>query len=109
MIQEIPLQKLPDQTVDVTLDGQDCTIRVRQIGTRVYVSVAVDNRSVVDNAIGLNYTAINPYPCKEFSGILFFFDNGGDEPPEWEALGSRWKLLFVPESERRFQRFSAEG
>lgn len=105
---EIPLQQSPFQKLSTVLDGQNCEIEVRQLGNRIYCSLKSNDVQIVTNAIALNFTEINPYPNQFFNGSLFFYDSEGDEPPKWRELGTRFKLMYIRDNERRFKRMTAE-
>ena len=105
---EVPLQALPYQSLSTVLDGQNCVIEVRQLGNRVYCSLRSNDIQIVESAIALNFTAVNPYPNPNFHGALFFYDSEGDSIPQWEELGKRYKLMFITDEERPFNRMMME-
>lgn len=92
---EIPLIAAPDRTFNVVLGGNNCTIRLRQNGPALYLSLSVDNTPVVTSVICNNLSPLPPFTTTKFSGWLFFFDSQGDEHPSYEGLGTRWRLYYL--------------
>lgn len=103
MIIPIPLQSLPNQQLSTVLDGQECQITLRQIGTRLYGTLAVDGETVYENAICHHAMSIKAYPTSAFKGTLFFLDTYEQEAPQWEGLGTRWMLYYASEDEQIYQ------
>lgn len=99
MIAQIELQMLPNQKLSVLLGELECDIQLRQMGSRLYLSLAVDNVEVFRNAICTNAGPINGATVLEFPGVLFFLDTKGKESPQWEGLNDRWKLFYASNDE----------
>lgn len=90
----IPLDPIPWQKLSVVLNDQACDIEVRQIGARLYASLIADGDTIGANVLAVNGGRVNLYPHPTFAGTLRWFDAVGDEPPQYEGLGSRWLLLY---------------
>lgn len=99
-MQFIPLAQNPNQTLNVILDGQDCTLSVYWRQERLYLDLAVNEVPLVAGAICENRANVLQSELLDFKGSLHFFDNDGDRPPRVEGLGeNRWFFVFVPASE----------
>ena len=98
-MQNIPLSPIPAQTFQIVLDDQQCHITLYQRGRRMYLDLEADNETVCQGAICQNRASIVPFPTLNFSGSLHFWDTLGDEPPQYEQLGTRFLLLYVADGE----------
>jgi hypothetical protein len=99
---EIPLIAVPNQQLLARLDEQDCTINVYQRGARVYLDLALDGVPLRQGAICLPGVPVVDAPWP-FVGGLYMVDTGttpkGQQPPQWEGLGTRWKLYYLDAAE----------
>lgn len=93
-ISRIPLQAVPSQSVNVVLSGQPCTIQLRQIGGRQYLSLSVNGTVICQNVLLVNRSAIIRAKYKGFIGEIASIDTQGDEPPEYTGWNTRWVLAF---------------
>ena len=100
-MQQIPLQALPGQRLQVTLDGQNCTLTLYSRGNRLYADLNADGSAVCHGAICRNGADIVQSPSVFFSGSLHFYDTQGTHDPEYEGLGSRYILLYLAKGETR--------
>ena len=90
----IPLAALPDQTVQVTLNGQNCAIRVYQKTGGLFVDVYVDNVGVIFGVRAFNLNKIVREPYLGFKGDLYFNDTQKSDEPSYSLLGTRFVLLY---------------
>lgn len=95
----IPLSAIPNQTLNVVLDGQDCTVSVYWRQERLYLDLVCNGTEIVTGAICENRANILQSRQLYFKGSLHFFDGEGDRPPTYEGLNDRWVLVFVAEDE----------
>jgi hypothetical protein len=94
MLLAIPLQAVPNQTVQCTLSSQACTINVYQLQYGLFVDVLVGNTYVVASAIAENLNRLVRAPYTGFIGDLAFMDTQGTDDPVYTGLGARWQLLY---------------
>ena len=99
-MESITLSALPAQTFQAILDDQQCRITLYQRGRRMYLDLDVDNEPVCRGAICQNRASVVPFPTLNFLGSLHFWDTLGDEPPQYDKLGSRFLLLYVADGEK---------
>lgn len=95
-MQEIRISPNPNQRFNVTLNGQNCTISLKQMGSYLYLGLAVDSFVICEGAICQEAAEIIQSPSPYFKGSLFFIDTEGSNPPDWSGLGARYRLIFAP-------------
>ena len=93
-ISTIPLKALPSQSVNVILAGQPCTIRLREIGGRQYLSLSTNLKLICQNVLVVNRSAIVMAGYTGFIGDLAAVDTQGDDAPIYTGWGTRWVLAF---------------
>lgn len=96
-ISTIPLKAAPSQAVNVVLAGQPCTIELREIGGRQYLSLSVNGKVICRNVLVVNRSAIIRAKYTGFIGELAAIDTQGDEAPQYSGWGERWRLAFNDE------------
>lgn len=106
---EIPVEAYPNQSFLVSLPaddgaGQNCAIALYQRGERVYLDLNVDGVTLRQGAVCLPRVGIVG-AVTGFSGELFMVDSrtqpDAQRPPQWQGLGSRWKLYYLDAGEVR--------
>ncbi len=97
---EITLKPLKQQKFNVILNGQQCTIRLMQRSTGMYIDLYKDSIPLLSGVKCLNGNKIVRYKYLGFSGELFFTDLSGTEDPEWSGLGERWRLWYITDEEK---------
>lgn len=90
----IPLKPVPSQGVNVILAGQPCTILLRQIGGRQYLSLSLNGAVICLNVLLVNVSGVVRAPYTGFIGELAAIDTQGDEAPQYSGWGTRWLLAF---------------
>lgn len=98
-MQTIPLQAVPSQSINVTLNGQDCTIRVYTLDTGLFLDLEVSGDVIVSAVICEDRTLIVRLAYLGFVGDLAFMDTQGTDDPLYTGLGSRWVLLYLSPSD----------
>jgi len=93
-ISTIPLRPIASQSVNVILAGQPCTIDLRQLGGRQYLSLSVNGTVICQGVLLVNRSAIVRAAYTGFIGDLAVIDTQGDEAPQYTGWGSRWLLAF---------------
>lgn len=92
----IPLQAVPAQTLSVLLAAQNCQISVFQKGSRVYMTLSVNNTLILSTVICRNRVKIVRYAYLGFIGDLVFIDKQGDADPDYTGFNTRFKLVYLP-------------
>lgn len=98
-MQIIPLQAVPNQSVNVTLATQACRIAVRQTYYGLFVDLYVNNVAVIVGVAALNLTRIVRDTYLGFIGDLAFVDMQGSSDPDYTGLGSRYQLVYLSPAE----------
>ena len=87
------------QSVSVNLAGQQCTIRLIQRESFMYMDLTVNGNPIMQGVPCLYGNRMVRYSYLGFVGDLVFLDNVGQKDPYWEGLGSRYILYYIEESE----------
>lgn len=101
-MQVVPLQAIPNQTVQVQLGTQPCTLEVVQYPFGLFITVYVSNELIIGGVICLNKTRIVRSTYLGFDGDLAFVDTQGAESPVYTGLGgadARWQLAYLTAAE----------
>lgn len=99
-MQKIPIEAIPNQTFNITLNKQNCTIHLYQRGDYLYMDLAVNGIAVRQGMICLVDISLLQYTVQIFSGYLFFSDmRGAGGTPVYTELGSRYILFYATEEE----------
>lgn len=103
-MQEIPLRATGNQTLQVVLEGQNCSLRLYTRGLSdgvetLFCDLSIDQEPVFYGCPCLDGLPMPLYAWLGMTGQLVFIDMEGDEAPRWSGLGSRWKLLYMSPAE----------
>lgn len=94
-MQLIPTSALPNQEFTIVLDDQDCTIGLKWMQRRLYLTLFVGDVRIASNLICENRVNILQRRLLGFNGTLHFWDTDGYRPPVWDGLNTRYLLYFV--------------
>ena len=90
----IPLESVPNQTLRVTLGGQDCTIELRTLSTGLFITLSVSGSPIISTAYCGDRNLLVREAYLGFIGDLSFVDLQGHTDPEYSGLGERWVLYY---------------
>ena len=93
-IREIPLSPIPHQLVATVVNGQTVQIEIRQNGSSLYTSCAVDGVQITQGVRAVNHGELLPWADYRVNSQIEWVDTQGDADPQHEGLGSRWLLCF---------------
>ena len=103
---EIPLAQTPNQSFNIVLGEQNCTIRIitrkpgdEQIPGGTYVDLAVGEDTIFGGVIARDRVGLKLYPYLPFSGQLVFADLEGAQDPQYTGFGERWRMFYLTEEE----------
>lgn len=97
-MQKIPVEAIPNQTFNITLGEQNCTIHLYQRGDYMYMDLSVDGTVIRQGMICLVDVSLVNYPSNGFAGYLFFSDLlGRGGTPVYSELNSRYVLFYETE------------
>lgn len=95
----VSLEAVKEQTVNVALNQQQCSIRLVQRESAIYMDLSVNNVPLIQGVPCLYANKMVRYSYLGFSGDLVFLDTQGTSDPEYSNLGGRYKLLYMTEAE----------
>lgn len=91
----VPVQPLPNQTLQVQLSDQACVLSVYQLMYGLFADVSVGTDPKVSGVICLNLNRLVRYAYLGFTGDFVFLDTQGTEDPIYTGLGSRFQLVYL--------------
>lgn len=95
----VPLQPIPNQTLQIQLNGQPTTLNVYQLQYGLFVDVLFGAEPVIQGVLAHNLNWIVRSAYLGFDGDLTFFDTQGEEDPTYAGLGDRFVLIYFEAAE----------
>lgn len=95
----VPLQPVPNQTLQIQLGGQPCTITVWQYAYGLFFSLQVGVIPICFTVPCLDGVLLVRFPYLDFDGDFVFVDTQRDSNPVYTGLGSRWQLVYLTPAE----------
>jgi len=92
---QIPIQPVPSQTFQVTLDAQLCQFSIYVKNQCMFMDAVVNGQAIAYAVQCKNLVSLVPTAYLGFSGLLVFNDTQGSSDPVYTGLGSRWVLLYL--------------
>ena len=92
--QLVPLVPTPAQTLSINLGGQQVRLTVSQKAFGLFVDVYKSDVLVIGGVLARNLTRLVRGAYLGFVGDLYFYDTQGKNDPKYDALGSRYVLLY---------------
>jgi hypothetical protein len=90
--QIVPVQAVPNQTLNVTLDGQQAQIGLRTLGANLYFTL---NGVVATRVCRDRQRLLLDAKYRGFRGDFIFLDTQGLNDPKWPGLGDRYRLVYL--------------
>ena len=94
----VPLQSVPNQTLQVQLNNQNCTINVQQMAYGLFLTLYLGPTLVVASVLCENLVRIVRSLYLGFSGDLVFYDSQGSSNPDYTGIGGptgRYQLVYL--------------
>lgn len=99
---ELPVSAFPNQSFQVILNNQNCTINLYQRKESLYMDLFVGDKEIGRGMICLPTVSI-PMFNTNFIGKIFVVDEWSEpkfqEPPKWNGLGDRWKFYYLDKND----------
>jgi hypothetical protein len=95
MMQLVPLQSVPSQTLNIALGGQSVTLNIYQKSFGLFVDVLVNNAIVIAGVLCENANRIVRSAYLGFAGDFIFIDTQGSSDPISTGLGSQYQLAYL--------------
>lgn len=89
----------PNQEFECVLSGQRCVIHLYQRAGKMYLDLEAEGSVIVQGAICYNDTDILQYRHTGFLGNLRFLDHENFDDPNFEGIGKRFFLYYIPADE----------
>lgn len=98
----IPLQTVPNQTLQVQLGVQPCTISLVQTAFGLFATLYVGGTLIVASVLCQNFNRIVRSLYLGFSGDMFFLDTQGTSDPVYTGIGgvdARYQMVYITAAE----------
>ncbi len=93
-MQIIPTQALANQTLQVQLGNQACTVTIFQFAYGLFLTLLVGTQNIVVSQPCQNGNRLVRDAYLGFAGDLAVVDTQGAADPVYTGLGTRWQLLY---------------
>lgn len=94
-MQTIPLKAVPNQRVQVLLNGQPCSLHIYQLAYGLFIDAVSGTSIIAAGNICENANRIVRYAYRGFVGDLAFLDTQGEQDPDYTGLGGRYQLVYL--------------
>lgn len=98
-MRSISIEPVKSQIISVELAGQQCSIRLIQRESFLYMDLSVNGLPIMQGVPCLYGNKMVRYSYLGFLGDLVFIDNVGQQDPSFDGLGIRHTLYYIEESE----------
>lgn len=95
----VPLQPVANQTLQVLVDNQACTIDLASTPYGLFMSLSVDGAAIISGVLCQNRNRIVRSAYLGFSGDFVFVDTQGNSDPDYIGLGTRFVLVWLSSDE----------
>lgn len=99
MSEVIPLQAVPNQSLQAQLGGQSVALSVYQTAYGLFIDVSVGSTLIIGGVICENLNRIVRSLYLGFIGDFMFNDNQGNTDPVYTGLGTRYSLIYLEASD----------
>jgi hypothetical protein len=95
----IPLYAIPSQQLTVNLGGQSCLISVYQKSSGLFLDLTANGVVIATGLLCLDRSLLVRAAYLGFTGDLSFVDSLGAQDPTYDALGTRYQLIYLAPAE----------
>jgi hypothetical protein len=95
----VPVASIPNQQLQVQLDGQACTLNIYQLQYGTFMDVLVNGIAIISGVICQNINRIVRDLYLGFSGDFIWLDTQGTTDPVYTGFGTRYQLLYLEASD----------
>lgn len=93
-MQVVPLQAVPNQSLNVSLGSQPVALDILTKTTGLFCNVYVNSTLIIGGVLCLDQVLIVRDAYLGFTGDLAFYDTQGTSDPVYSGLGTRYVLLY---------------
>lgn len=94
-MQEVPTQALPNQSLQVQLGSQACTLNVYQLAYGLFMDVYVNGVLIIGGVVCQDVNRIVRDLYLGFVGDFMWVDTQGSDDPAYTGLGTRFRLMYL--------------
>jgi hypothetical protein len=94
----VPLQPIPNLTLQCQINGQACTISIVQMAYGLFMTLEVGSALIVSNVLMQNLNRIVRDAYLGFIGDFVIVDTQGTQNPDYTGLGgpnARYQLVYL--------------
>jgi hypothetical protein len=95
----VPLQPLPNLTLQSQLNNQACTINLQQYPAGIFLTLYVGGNLIIASVLCKNLVRIVRDVYLGFQGDLVFLNTQGTDDPVYTGLGGRYQLVYLDPSD----------
>ena len=95
MPQIVPVQAVPNQTLQVQLANQPTTLNIYQLSTGLFMDVEVNGELIIGGVICQNLNRIVRSAYLGYPGDFVWDDTQGTSDPVYTGLGARYLLAYL--------------
>jgi hypothetical protein len=95
----VPVSAVPNQSLQVQVGGQSCTLNLYQQSFAFYMDVLVNGVQIIGGVICENLNLIVRSLYLGFSGDFCWVDLEGESDPDYTAIGTRYQLVYLSQSD----------
>lgn len=95
----IPVQPIPNQSFQVQLANQPCTIQLTQTAFGLICNLYISSTLIIGGVLCENLNRIVRSLYLGFIGDLIFNDTQGSNDPIYPGLGSRYQFIYLESSD----------
>lgn len=95
----VPAQALPNQTLQIQLDGQPVTLNIYQTTYQLAMDVLVNGALIIGGVICQNLNRIVRDLYLGFGGDFVWVDTEGTADPVYTGIGARFQLVYLETSD----------
>lgn len=95
----IPLLAQPSQSLTAVLNQQQCSLKVYQKSTGLFLDLSADGKAIIQGAICRDRCRVVRLAYLGFVGDLSFFDTQGVSDPAYTGLDGRFVLAYLSPEE----------
>lgn len=102
MASNIPINNIPNQTLNVVLSNQNCTINLLTRNNHVFMDLFLNNVNIIyGRKLSLTPVISYEYIHSEFIGNFFLINNDGNviTDPNYNLFGISQSLIYYTDSD----------
>ena len=94
-MQIIPIQDVPNQTLQTTVAGQNCQINIYQLASGLFCDLYVGSVLIIGGVVCEDRNRLVRDLYLGFIGDLCFIDTQGSSDPTTPGLGTQYLLAYL--------------